>query len=102
MLKPESQDAKSYKSAQCKQHTIEYVLQDEINEQEETSSDHEQEDNEVVLQSPQYIQPSASQMLAIQPIYMPYIKGPKMDWTVNDSLYYRFLKWKIKCENILD
>ena len=25
-----------------------------------------------------------------------------MDWTVNDSLYYRFLKWKLKCENILD
>ena len=25
-----------------------------------------------------------------------------MDWTVIDSLYHRFLKWKIKCENILD
>ena len=25
-----------------------------------------------------------------------------MDWTVNDSLYYRFLKWKLTCENILD
>ena len=25
-----------------------------------------------------------------------------MDWTVNDSLYHRFLKWKIKCKNILD
>ena len=25
-----------------------------------------------------------------------------MDWSVNDSLYNRFLKWKIKCENILD
>ena len=24
-----------------------------------------------------------------------------MDWTVNDSLYHRFLKWKLKCENIL-
>ena len=33
---------------------------------------------------------------------MPYIKGPKMDWTVNDSLYHRVLKWKLKCENILD
>ena len=33
---------------------------------------------------------------------MPYIEGPKMDWTVNDSLYHRFLNWKIKCENILD
>ena len=25
-----------------------------------------------------------------------------MDWTVNDSLYNRFIKWKIKCENILE
>ena len=25
-----------------------------------------------------------------------------MDWTVNDSLYHRLFKWKLKCENILD
>ena len=25
-----------------------------------------------------------------------------MEWTVNDGLYHRFLKWKLKCENILD
>ena len=25
-----------------------------------------------------------------------------MDWTVNDELYNRFLKWKLKCENILE
>ena len=25
-----------------------------------------------------------------------------MDWTVNDSLYHHFLKWKLKCENILE
>ena len=25
-----------------------------------------------------------------------------MDWTVNDTLYNRFIKWKIKCENILE
>ena len=41
-------------------------------------------------------------MQAMQPMYMPYIEGPKMDWTVNDSLHLRFLKWKIKCKNILD
>ena len=33
---------------------------------------------------------------------MPYTEGPKMDWTVNDGLYHRSLKWKLKCENILD
>ena len=32
---------------------------------------------------------------------MPYIEGPRMDWTVNDGLYHRFLKWWLKCENIL-
>ena len=25
-----------------------------------------------------------------------------MDWTVNNGLYNRFLKWKLQCENILD
>ena len=34
--------------------------------------------------------------------FMPYIKGPKMDWTVNDTLYHRFLKWCLKCEDILE
>ena len=33
---------------------------------------------------------------------MPYIEGPNMDWTVNDVLYHRFLKWHLKCENILE
>ena len=32
---------------------------------------------------------------------MPYIEGPQLDWTMNDHLYQRFLKWKIKCKNIL-
>ena len=35
-------------------------------------------------------------------MYVPCIEGPKMNWTVDDGLYNRFLKWKLKCENILD
>ena len=35
-------------------------------------------------------------------MFMPYIEGPKMDWTVNDGLYHRFIKWYPKCENILE
>ena len=35
-------------------------------------------------------------------MFMPYIEGPKMDWTVNDGLYHRFLKWCLKCESILE
>ena len=25
-------------------------------------------------------------------MFMPYIEGPKMNWTVDDGLYHRFLK----------
>ena len=25
-----------------------------------------------------------------------------MDWTVNNGLYHKFLKWHLKCENILE
>ena len=25
-----------------------------------------------------------------------------MDWMVNNALYHRFLKWKLKCKNILE
>ena len=30
---------------------------------------------------------------AIPNMFMLYIEGPKMDWTVNGALYHRFLKW---------
>ena len=33
---------------------------------------------------------------------MPYVEGPKMDCTVNDGLHHRFLKWHLKCKNILE
>ena len=45
--------------------------------------------------------PSRAQQ-AIPNMFMPYIEGSKMDWTVNDALYYRFLKWHLKCEDILE
>ena len=35
-------------------------------------------------------------------MYMLYIKWLKMDWMVNDALYHSFLKWKLKCKNILE
>ena len=55
------------------------------------------------VQSPQCFPPSTSQpQSCAQPMFRPYIEWPKMDWTVNDSLYHRFLKWKLKFENILD
>ena len=33
---------------------------------------------------------------------IPYIEGPKMNWTVDDGLLHRFLKWCLKCKPILD
>ena len=37
-----------------------------------------------------------------QQAYVPYIEGPKMNWSVDDGLYNRFIKWKIRSENILE
>ena len=45
--------------------------------------------------------PSRAQQ-AISSMFMSYIEGPKMDWTVNDAVYHRFLKWHFKYENILE
>ena len=60
-------------------------------------------DQKIKVQSPPSFQPFTSQVQPfVQPMFMPYIEEPKMDWTVNDSLYDRFLTWKLKCENILD
>ena len=39
---------------------------------------------------------------AAESVFKPYLEGPKMDWTVNDNLFNRFIKWKIKCKNILE
>ena len=39
---------------------------------------------------------------SIPTMFMPYIEGPKMNWTVDDGLYHRFLKWHLKCKTILN
>ena len=70
------------------------ILPEELSEQEETSSDQE------VFFNPQ---PSTSKEAQVRPsMYMPYIEGPTMDWTLNDRLYNRFLKCRLKCKNILE
>ena len=67
------------------------------------SQDSSSSDQEIEVQSPQCYPPSTSQPQSFgQPMFMPYIEGPTMDWTMNDNLYHRFLKWKLKCKNILD
>ena len=71
---------------------------DEIS-QDETSLQEESEPEEEVFTNP-------SKSPVHQPVYpsmyMPYIEGPKMDCSMNDALYHRFLKWKLKCEKNLE
>ena len=63
--------------------------------QEDVSSSDQEPDPEVSFH------PSGAQ-LVIPNMFTPHIECLKMDWTVNDSLYHRFLKWHLKCENILE
>ena len=67
--------------------------QDEVSTHEESSS--EQEKDPEVNFNQAYVQQ------VIPSMFIPYIEGPKMDWTVNDGLYYRVFKWRLKCKNIL-
>ena len=66
-----------------------HLLQDETRLHEES----EPEQEVFIHQSHPPVYPS---------VYIPYIEGPKMDWMVNDALYHRFLKCKLKCEDILE
>ena len=72
--------------------------QSDVNEssQDEIPSSDQESDPEVTLN------PCRSQLQVIPSMFMPYIEGPKMDWTVNDGLYHKFLKCCLKCENILE
>ena len=81
------------KSNKTSSHKIENnPSQDEANIHEESSSEQEN-DQEVIVN-----QAHAQQV--IPSMFAPDIEGPKMDWTVNDGLYHRFLKWKFSCGNI--
>ena len=84
--------------APAKAHTSAIHEQDvdmHSSHEESASSDHKSE-------SEMSFHPSRP--LATNPVwqqmFLPYKEGPKMDWTVNNSLYHHFLKWKLKCENI--
>ena len=75
------------------------VLQENSNDLQENSilTQHSlSSDQKMEVQSPQCFQPSTSKpQFFMQPMLMSYIEGPKMEWTVNDSLYHKFLKWKL-------
>ena len=70
------------------------MMDTSVNQETSTmSQDSSSSDQEMEIQSPQCFPPSTGQPQSfMQLVFMPYIEGPKMDWTVNDSLYHRFLK----------
>ena len=83
------------KSRKTSSHKVENnPSQDEASTHEESSS--EQENDQDIIVDQFHIQQ------AVPSMFMPYIEGPKMDWTANDGIYHRFLKWILKCENILE
>ena len=69
-------------------------IQDKSSQHEDYSSSDQEHDPVVCIQT--------SQPQLLPNMFMPYIEGPNMDLTVNDGLYHRFLKWHLKCENILE
>ena len=76
----------------------------EESEGSQWEDDHES-NPEVSFHPHNHLQPSTSQVGHPQPtagMYMPYIEGPCMDWMVNNGLYHQFLKWHLKCKNILE
>ena len=88
----------SKKSAWEEVQEAQVPTQPDTNEssQEEIPSSDQESDTEVTFNHPR------PQLQVIPSMFMPYIEGPKMDWTVNDWLYHRFLKWHLKCENIFE
>ena len=83
--------------------TSAHVIHTSVSQQTKISVSQESSSSaqETEMQSP-FFQPTTSQAQFVPPTFMPYIEGPKMDWTVNGGLYHRFLKWKLKCENMSD
>ena len=71
------------KSTNASTSTVEKIQEESCTHEESSSTDQEQ-DPEV------FFQPSQAQVVPI--MFMLYIEGSKMDWTVNDGLYHRFLK----------
>ena len=90
---------KATQKSPCEKHNL---LQEES--EVPSSPEHKASSDQEIGQEPDpeaSFHPSRAQQ-AIPSMFLPYLGGPKMDWTVNDVLYHRFLKWHLKCENILE
>ena len=85
---------KAAKKSVCEKQNLPHMDTNVPESQQESASTDQEPDAEVSSIHPKH--------QVIPSMYMPYIEGLKMDWTVNDGLYHCFLKWKLKCENILE
>ena len=72
--------------------------EEETNHDETSTYEESEPEQEVFINHPH---PNAPQPIYTN-MYMPYTEGLKLDWTINHALCHRFLKWKLKCENILE
>ena len=86
---------KAAKKSSSEQSNPSSEVSESADTQAESSNSNRELDPEVSFH-PTVPSPSASTM------FMPYIEGPKMNWTMDDGLYHRFLKWQLKCKTILD
>ena len=84
-----------------KSNLVETTSDNEYQADSNLSNESSSADQEVFL-NPQPSTSNKDKEVQSMNMHMPYIEGPSMDWTVNDNLYNRFLKWKLKSENILE
>ena len=89
---------KSRNSAREQPSTLSVEEVEIPSQQDETTSFEQESDAEVSFHTFWH----QAQPQVLPNMFMPYIEGPHMDWTVNDGLYHRFLKWRLKCKNILE
>ena len=82
-------DTDANESPEESNNVQESISENEVHEDYNRSQDSGSDDPEIFFNP----QPSTSHKVR---------EIPEMDWTVNDGLYNRFLKWKLKCENILE
>ena len=79
---------KSKNSAKAQPSTLSAEEEQIPNQTEESASSDQESEAQVSFhtfrtQTPPQFPPN---------MFMPYVEGPHMDWTVNDGFYHRFLK----------
>ena len=82
----------------CKKQNLLHEESEVPSSSEEAASSYQEIDLEP--DSEVSLHPSRAQH-TIPNMFTSYIEGLMMDFTVNDALYHKYLKWNLKCENML-